>query len=67
MEGRQIDLDQIVVTALGIKSKEESLGYSVTSLGEKDIDDNALNIFSTLQGKVARLDISGSNGGLQVI
>lgn len=59
-----IDLNEVIVTALGIRNNERSLGYAVTSLSEGDIDNNALSIISALQGKVAGLDISGLNGGL---
>lgn len=59
-----VALDEIVVTALGIKREEKALGYSVQSIGSKAINNvrpqNALN---ALTGKVAGLQtVSASNG-----
>lgn len=57
-------LDQVVVTALGMKRTEKSLGYSVTEVKGDNLDANVINPVSALQGKVAGLDISNTDGGL---
>jgi iron complex outermembrane receptor protein len=57
-------LDQVVVTALGLKRSEKSLGYAMTEVKGDDLNGNLINPVSALQGKVAGLEISGSDGGL---
>lgn len=57
-------LGEVVVTALGMKREQKSLGYAVTELKGDDLNKNAVNPISSLQGKVAGVDISGSDGGL---
>ena len=50
------DLEEVVVTALGIKKETRRLGYAVQEIGEEKISEipNS-NIASTLSGKVAGL------------
>lgn len=57
-------LNEVVVTALGIKKDEKKLGYSVTTVGG-DLLDKAKesNVAYSLEGRVAGLSISGTNGG----
>ncbi len=57
-------LDEVVVTALGMKRETKALGYAVTELKGDALDKNLVNPVSALQGKVAGVDISGSDGGL---
>lgn len=57
-------LDQVVVTALGLKRSEKSLGYAMTEVKGDDLNANLINPVSALQGKIAGLEISGSDGGL---
>ena len=57
-------LDELVVTALGMKRSEKALGYAVTELKGDDLNTNAINPISSLQGKVAGVEISGSDGGM---
>lgn len=59
------DLDEVVVTALGISRKKKSLGYGITEVSGNDVNtikDN--NLANSLAGKVAGLKIqqSGSLG-----
>jgi TonB-linked SusC/RagA family outer membrane protein len=58
------DLNEVVVTALGIKREEKSLGYSTTTVKGEDLT-NALsnNWTDALSGKVAGLNLVRSNGG----
>ena len=58
-------LDEVVVTALGLKREEKALGYAVTELKGDDIRSaNTISPVAALQGKVAGVQISGSDGGL---
>ncbi len=56
-------LDEVLVTAVGVKRSEKSLGYAATSVKSKDImatgDRSALN---ALQGKVAGVEITSASG-----
>jgi len=57
-------LNDVVVTALGIKREKKSLGYSVSEVsGEQLQTAKDPNVVNQLTGKVAGLDISASNGG----
>lgn len=57
-------LDEVVVTALGMKRSTKALGYAMTELKGEDLNANVVNPVSALQGKIAGVDISGSDGGL---
>ncbi|RZL48540.1 MAG: SusC/RagA family TonB-linked outer membrane protein [Pedobacter sp.] len=58
------DLQEVVVTALGIKREERSLGYAVTKLDSNQFTDAvASNWTDALSGKVAGLNLVRSNGG----
>jgi len=57
-------LNEVVVTALGIKREEKSLGYAETVLkGEQFTDALSSNWEDALSGKVAGLNLVRSNGG----
>lgn len=57
-------LNEVVVTALGIKKDERKLGYSVTTVGGDLLDQaKETNVAASLEGRVAGLSISGTNGG----
>ncbi len=54
-------LDELVVTALGIKREAKALGYSVTKVGEQEFAKiREVNFMNSLVGKVAGLDIGGN-------
>lgn len=57
-------LNEVVVTALGIKKEKKSLGYSMTELKGDEVslvkETNAIN---ALQGKVAGVNITGNATG----
>lgn len=57
-------LDEVVVTALGMKREQKALGYAVTELKGDDLNKNSINPVASLQGKVAGVEISGSDGGM---
>lgn len=57
-------LDDVVVTALGIKREKKSLGYSVSEVSGEELQTaRDANVVNQLAGKVAGLDVSASSGG----
>ena len=57
-------LDEVVVTALGIKRNTKALGYSVTEVDGDEMSSNpSTNAINALQGKVAGVNITGSAMG----
>ncbi|MEO5944606.1 MAG: SusC/RagA family TonB-linked outer membrane protein [Ferruginibacter sp.] len=57
-------LNEVVVTALGIKKQRRSLGYSVTEVkGDELTRSRELNVANSLVGKVAGLNVSSVAGG----
>lgn len=57
-------LNEVVVTALGIKREEKALGYAVTEIkGEQLTNAMPANWTDALSGKVAGLNLVRSNGG----
>ena len=57
-------LEEVVVTALGMKRSTKALGYAMTEMKGEDLNANVMNPVSALQGKVAGVDISAGDGGL---
>jgi TonB-linked SusC/RagA family outer membrane protein len=65
-------LDEVVVTAFGIKRETKELGYSVTQVNAGDLELNGQSsALSALQGRVAGVQISqtsgSSGGGLDIL
>ncbi|MDA3942741.1 MAG: SusC/RagA family TonB-linked outer membrane protein [Bacteroidetes bacterium] len=57
-------LDEVVVTALGIKREKKSLGYAMTEVKNEDLlKSNDVSVINKLSGKVAGLQITATNGG----
>ncbi|MEG0517807.1 MAG: SusC/RagA family TonB-linked outer membrane protein [Bacteroidales bacterium] len=57
-------LEDVVVTALGIKKERKALGYSVTDMNAKELLKNKnTNVVNSLAGKVAGVNITQSGGG----
>ena len=57
-------LNEVVVTALGISKSEEKIGYAISKVdGEKLSQAREVNVANSLEGRVAGLNISGTNGG----
>jgi TonB-linked SusC/RagA family outer membrane protein len=56
-------IDEVVVTALGIRKDKKALGYSVQAVGEEELvrTGNA-NLLGAIQGKIAGVDIKPSSG-----
>ncbi|MGM0376124.1 MAG: SusC/RagA family TonB-linked outer membrane protein, partial [Bacteroidota bacterium] len=58
-------LDEVVVTALGIKRETKKLGYGMTEVSGNDVSSvNTVNTTDALQGKSSGLTIGSSDGGL---
>ena len=57
-------LDDVVVTALGMKRSTKALGYAMTEIKGEDLNANLINPVSALQGKVAGVEINASDGGM---
>lgn len=58
------ELEGVVVTALGLTREEESLGYSVSKVGNEEITQvQTNNWLSTMNGRVAGLTLNSANSG----
>ncbi len=71
LEETMRQMDEVVVTALGIKREAKSLGYSATSVKTEELlKTKSANMMETLEGKVAGLNItlpaSGVGGSSQI-
>ncbi len=57
-------LDEVVVTALGVKRQSKKLGYATTSVNTKElVTQRTTNIMESLEGKVAGLNITPPAAG----
>ncbi|MGL5787438.1 MAG: SusC/RagA family TonB-linked outer membrane protein [Bacteroidales bacterium] len=57
-------LDEIIVTALGIKRESKALGYSAQELkGNEIVKVKQPNLINSLNGKIAGVNITNSGGG----
>ncbi|MEM6376813.1 MAG: SusC/RagA family TonB-linked outer membrane protein [Bacteroidota bacterium] len=58
-------LDEVVVTALGMKREKKALGYAVQEIDGADIGQTReLNVVNSLSGKVAGVNITQGGGGI---
>lgn len=59
MADNSVELEGVIVTALGIKRDKKALGYAATTIGKEDITNVVTNNpLESLSGKVAGVDIS---------
>ncbi len=64
MEEGSANLDEVVVTALGIKKDAKKLGYAVSSVGAEDlVRTGSANIAAGLYGKASGVRIQAAPGG----
>ncbi len=64
LESSTAEMENVVVTALGIRREEKALGYSTTTVkGEQLTDAVSANWTDALSGKVAGLNLVRSNSG----
>ncbi len=66
------ELDEVVITALGISKEKKALGYSVTEIGSEDLSTvKETNVINSLSGRVAGVVLtespSGPGGGTRVV
>ncbi len=57
-------LDKVVITAMGIKKKERSLGYSSQQVKVADLNQINQNALANIQGEVSGVQISQSSGAV---
>ncbi|HAH26036.1 MAG TPA: SusC/RagA family TonB-linked outer membrane protein [Prolixibacteraceae bacterium] len=58
-----ISVDEIVVTAMGIKRSEKSLGYSAGRVSSSDLTETgSTSMMNSLQGKIAGVNVSSASG-----
>ena len=63
MKPSSIMVDEVVVTAMGVKAEKKKLNYAVQSLDSEEIMGGAnTNFVNTLQGKISGLSVSTSGG-----
>lgn len=72
LEEGDTSLEEVVVTALGIKKEKKALGYSVQDLGSEELMKNkSTNVINSLAGKIAGVNVTQSSGaagaGAQII
>ncbi len=62
LESGVVGLDEVVVTALGIKRSEKAIGYASTTVGSDEINQTkSSDVVSALRGKVAGVQISNTS------
>jgi len=60
-----ISMDEVVVTALGIKREKKALGYAVQDIGNEAITAvKPNNVVSALSGKIAGVQVTNSTGAV---
>jgi iron complex outermembrane receptor protein len=65
LRAEDIAVDEVVVTALGIKREAKALGYAVTQVdGSKLAESTTISPVNALQGRAAGVDIAPSEGGI---
>ena len=63
MEPSIEEMEEVVVTAIGIERETKKLGYSVSNVGSEEVTETqTIDAMSSLQGKIAGLQISSSSG-----
>ncbi|SKB68121.1 TonB-linked outer membrane protein, SusC/RagA family [Sphingobacterium nematocida] len=62
--GSEEAIDEVVVTAMGIKKEKKALGYAVQDLGSEELMKNkTANIVNSLAGKIAGVNVTQTSGG----
>ncbi|WP_235296272.1 SusC/RagA family TonB-linked outer membrane protein [Portibacter marinus] len=65
LEPESMELDEVVITALGMKREKKSLGYATQEVdGESISETRELDMVNSLSGKVAGVNITQAGGGL---
>ncbi|WP_426790549.1 SusC/RagA family TonB-linked outer membrane protein [Sphingobacterium sp. WOUb80] len=59
------DLEEVIVTALGVKREKRDLGYAADQVSSKTVTQaSAVNTINGLQGKVSGLNVTTTNSGV---
>ncbi|MGI9526452.1 MAG: SusC/RagA family TonB-linked outer membrane protein, partial [Weeksellaceae bacterium] len=65
LNGEVINLNKIVVTALGIKRDQKALGYAIQEVSSEELNTvKSENFLNSLSSKVSGLQVTGSGNGL---
>lgn len=64
LESSNVKMDEVVVTALGIKKEAKSLSYNVQQISANDNKTTDANFINSLGGKVAGVTINSSASGV---
>ena len=63
MESDLLEIDEVVVTAMGIRKEKKALGYSVQEIDESQISGaKNMDVSKSLQGKIAGVTVKQSSG-----
>ncbi|MCP4311404.1 MAG: SusC/RagA family TonB-linked outer membrane protein [Bacteroidetes bacterium] len=63
MKSDLLEIDEVVVTAMGIRKEKKALGYSVQELDETQISGaKNMDVSKSLQGKIAGVNVKQSSG-----
>jgi len=63
LKSEATEVEEVVVTALGVKKNEKALGYSSTKVGNDDLTEGRVSsAMNALQGKVAGVNITSGSG-----
>ncbi len=64
LTGREETLDEVIVTAMGIKKEKKALGYAVQDIGSAELMKNkSPNLINSLAGKIAGVNVTQTSGG----
>ena len=67
MSESTVFLDELVVTALGIKKEKKALGYAVQDIkGAEILKNKSSNVINSLSGKIAGVNVTQSSGAAGV-
>jgi TonB-dependent SusC/RagA subfamily outer membrane receptor len=63
LEQEVLGLDEVVVTAMGIRSEKRRLNFAVQSVDSEDLNvGRQTNFVDALQGRIAGIEVSGTGG-----
>jgi TonB-linked SusC/RagA family outer membrane protein len=63
LEEDRVTVDEVVVTAIGIKRSQKSLGYAATTVKSDELTKSSpIDVMSGIKGKVAGVQISSNSG-----
>jgi len=65
LESESLGIDEVVVTALGIRREKKAIGYSVQDVGNEQLAEvKPMNAVNALSGKVAGVQITNATGAV---